>query len=260
MKTFKYTLIFFSVISIFIACKKEPIEFTPPDTALGNVSIEFEHTVGTSPLTLNSVTYTNANGDNYTVSKFAYYVSAIKLTRADGQNFDIPVNYYLIDAANSSSHKITINNIPPGEYTGVSYILGVDSTRNVSGAQTGALDPANGMFWSWSSGYIFLKMEGNSPQSTASGNQLRFHIGGFRDANNTNAIRKINPSFDGKKLVVKEGETSGIHITCDINKMFASPNIINFASMNTVHMPGMNALKVADNYVNMFTVSDIHNH
>lgn len=260
MKTLKYIFSALIAVSIFTACKKEKIEFTPPEMSLGSVELEFEHKVGSSSLTLNSATYTNTNGDNYTVSKFAYYVSAVKLSRADGQSFNIPVEYYLIDAANSSSHKITINNIPPGEYTGLSFTLGVDSTRNVSGSQTGALDPANGMFWSWNTGYIFLKMEGNSPQSTASGNQLRFHIGGFRDANNTNAIRTVNPSFNGNKLIVKEKTSSGVHLQVDVNKMFQSPNLVSFASMNTVHMPGMNALKVADNYVNMFTVSDIHNH
>lgn len=249
------------IATLFLnACKKEPIEFTPPEMASGNIEIEFEHSVGSSSLVLNSGSYINENGDSYTISKFAYYVSNIKLTRADGQNVNIPVEYYLIDAANSATHKFTISNIPPGEYTGMSFLLGVDSTRNVSGAQTGALDPANGMFWSWNTGYIFLKMEGNSPQSTASGNQLRFHIGGFRDANNTNALRTISPSFNGQKLVVKASESSGVHLKVDVNAMFKSPNLISFANINTVHMPGMNALLIADNYKNMFTVSDIHNH
>lgn len=259
MKNLYIPLIIMSALT-FNACKKEKIEFTPPELASGNIELEFEHKVGSSSLTLNSANYTNDNGDSYTVSKFAYYVSNIKLTRADGQNVNIPAEYYLIDAANSSTHKIVVNNIPPGEYTELSFLLGVDSTRNVSGAQTGALDPANGMFWSWNTGYIFLKMEGTSPQSTATGNQLRFHIGGFREANNTNALRTIKPSFNGQKLIVKEKETSGLHFDVDVNKMFKSPNLINFANINTVHMPGMNALKIADNYQYMFTITDIHNH
>jgi len=260
MKTLKYYLSFVAFIILIAACKKEKIEFTPPDMSSGEVEIEFEHKVGTSNLTLNSATYTNDNGDSYTVSKFAYYVSAIQLKRVDGQKFDIPVDYYLIDAANTSSHKITLKNIPPGEYAELSFTIGVDSTRNVSGSQTGALDPANGMFWSWNTGYIFLKMEGNSPQSTAAGNQLRFHIGGFRDSNNTNAIRKVNLTFGSNKLIVKEKSSSGIHLSVDVNKMFKSPNLVSFATLNTVHMPGPNAIKIADNYVNMFSVSDVHNH
>ena len=63
-------------------------------------------------------------------------------------------------------------------------MIGVDSARNTSGAQLGALDPANSMFWSWNSGYIFVRMEGNSPQSTQPYNKLQFHIGGFKGATN----------------------------------------------------------------------------
>lgn len=257
----KSIIISISALAIlFNACKKDKNEFKTPEIETGNVEIEFEHKVGASSLALNSGTYTNENGDSYTISKFAYYVSNIKLTRADGQTLDIPAEYYLVDAANSASHKIMVKNIPPGEYVEFSFLLGVDSTRNVSGAQTGALDPANGMFWSWNTGYIFLKMEGVSPQSTANGNQLRFHIGGFRESNNTNALRIIKPSFNGNKLVVKAKSTSGIHLEVDVNKMFKAPNLINFANINTVHMPGMNALKIADNYQHMFTITDIHNH
>jgi hypothetical protein len=59
------------------------------------------------------------------------------------------------------------------------FMIGVDSARNNSGAQTGALDPTNGMFWSWSTGYIMAKFEGTSAQSPAAANALKFHIGGF---------------------------------------------------------------------------------
>ena len=54
--------------------------------------------------------------------------------------------------------------MPAGNYNSLSFLLGVDSMHNVSGAQTGALDPANDMFWTWNSGYVMAKMEGASPR------------------------------------------------------------------------------------------------
>jgi hypothetical protein len=36
--------------------------------------------------------------------------------------------------------------------TAIKFLLGVDSLKNVSGIQTGALDPAKGMFWTWNTG------------------------------------------------------------------------------------------------------------
>ena len=72
---------------------------------------------------------------------------------------------------------LTLSDVPEGSYTEMSYVLGVDSTRNVSGAQAGALSTANGMFWSWSTGYIMLKAEGTSPNSGTG--SFSFHLGGF---------------------------------------------------------------------------------
>jgi hypothetical protein len=65
-------------------------------------------------------------------------------------------------------------NVPAGTYTGMYLTMGVDSARNVSGAQEGALDPANGMFWSWTSGYIMIKAEGLSPQGA--GGSFTYHL------------------------------------------------------------------------------------
>ena len=56
--------------------------------------------------------------------------------------------------------KLELADIPNGEYTKVNYTIGVDAARNTEGAQDGALDLVNGMFWSWNTGYIFMKMEG----------------------------------------------------------------------------------------------------
>jgi hypothetical protein len=62
--------------------------------------------------------------------------------------------------------------------------LGVDSIRNVSGIQTGALDPLKGMFWTWNSGYVMAKLEGSSESSNSAGNRFTYHIGGFRPGMN----------------------------------------------------------------------------
>ncbi|WP_316930094.1 MbnP family protein, partial [Hymenobacter sp. IS2118] len=48
-----------------------------------------------------------------------------------------------------ASQLLALKDIPVGDYQSVSFTVGVDSARNVAGAQTGALDPNNGMFWTW---------------------------------------------------------------------------------------------------------------
>ncbi|QMU29122.1 MbnP family protein [Adhaeribacter radiodurans] len=235
---------------ITFSCKEDP---DPIPALPGQVTLEFDNVVGEAALSLDDQDYNNANGDQFKVSMFKYYISNIILKKTDGTEYKQPESYYLVDESNADSKLITIKEIPAGEYTGLTFTIGVDSVRNVSGAQTGALDPANGMFWTWKSGYVFVKLEGTSPQSQNGG--LVFHIGGFQKPNNT--IRTISPSLNGTKLQVEGGKNPEVHFKVNVLNMFQGVNTIKFADLATT-MGGENSVRVADNYVNMFTVDHIH--
>jgi hypothetical protein len=237
-------------ISVFtFSCKEDPD--TDPDLP-GEVILEFDHVVGTNALVLDD--QEDTNGDKFTVSRFKYYISNIILKKADGTEYKQPESYHLIDESVPASKIVNIKDIPAGEYTNLTFTIGVDSTRNVSGAQTGALDPANGMFWTWNSGYVFVKLEGTSPQSQNGG--LVFHIGGFQKPNNT--IRTISPALNGQKLRVAAGKAPQVHLKVNVLNMFQGANLIKFDELSNT-MGGANSVKVADNYVEMFKVDHIHN-
>lgn len=247
-----FTFLVIALISVFtFSCKEDP----DAEPGLpGEVTLEFDHIVGTRALSLDNQEYTNTNGDKFTVSRFKYYISNIILKKADGTEYKQPESYYLIDESVPASKNVNIKDIPAGEYTSLTFTIGVDSARNVSGAQTGALDPANGMFWTWNSGYVFVKLEGTSPQSQNGG--LVFHIGGFQKPNNT--IRTISPALNGQKLRIAAGKAPQVHLKVDVLNMFQGANTIKFAELSTT-MGGANSVKVADNYVEMFKVDHIHN-
>ncbi len=247
----RYTLILFTSVSLFTACKKDP---ETEAITTGQVNLEFEHLVGNEALVLNPQQYTNANGDQFQITTFKYYISNIVLTKADGTTYKQPESYYLVDEDRPDSKLITLKDVPGGEYTGLTFTVGVDSVRNVSGAQTGALDPAQGMFWSWNTGYIFMKLEGYSPQSEKGG--LTFHIGGFKTPNNT--IRTLSPNLNGSKMLVAAGKAPQVHLKVDVLEMFQTPQIIKFADLST-SMGGPASVTVADNYRDMFRVDHIHN-
>lgn len=259
MKTIFRSIYILTITSTVIlsSCKKDPPkDDTDATIKYGSVKFEFENVVGDSALILNVKNYLNANGDTFNVSMFKYYISNIKLMSAGG-TFTEPESYHLLDQSVTGSLKFTINNVPVGNYTGISFMIGVDSTRNVSGAQTGALSQANGMFWSWSSGYIMAKFEGYSPQSGASANNLIFHTGGFSGANSV--LRTVSPSFGSATANVTESTMPEIHIVADLAEWFKIPSTINFATTHTIHSAGANAKMIADNYADMFTVEYIHN-
>jgi len=85
--------------------------------------------------------------------------------------------YRLLDFSNRSSlnFSIPINSI---KACYIRITLGVDSVTNAAGVHCCALDPANGMYWSWQSGYIQFKLEGKEKDGTA----LNLHLGGFSNA------------------------------------------------------------------------------
>ncbi len=124
------------------------------------VKIVFINKVKDKKIVLNDSVYTNPFNEKYAITKLRYYVTNIEL---QGNNvlYKEDNSYHLVDESDSASQIIHLS-IPEGKYLSLSLLLGVDSLHNVSGAQTDALDPANDMFWTWNSGYVMAKMEGNS--------------------------------------------------------------------------------------------------
>ncbi len=235
------------------SCKKEEAEII----GSGTLNFEFENVVDNASLELNTKTYTNASSEDFNISTFKYYVSNIELTDSKGSIYKVPENYFLIDQSEESSLKPMIEGIPAGDYTKISFTIGVDSARNFAGAQTDALDPLNGMFWTWNSGYIFVKLEGSSPASVATNNKLAFHIGGASAT--TNAIRKTSIDLAPYTLRIRTDKVPEVHIKVNVAKMFTGKQDISFATYNTMH-GGANALLIANNYAEgMFSLDHIHN-
>lgn len=245
----------FCLIFLLTACKKNKEVATEEK---GSFKIEFENQVDGEALVLDTKTYTNASGDQYNINVFKYYVSNVTLTKTDGSTYTIPESYYLVDASKTASSLISIKDVPAGDYTQISFMIGVDKERNTSGAQTGALDPALGMFWTWNSGYIFVKLEGTSPQSTATGNKLTFHIGGFAEPNNT--IRTFTASINtANPLRIREDKMPQLHFKVNAASLFEGQQNISFATLNTT-MGGANSVIIANNYANgLFFLDHIHN-
>lgn len=169
-------LVLIAFIFYISSCQKT---FTP-ETKTGNVKITFVNTIKGAPIVFNTINYTNPFAELYTVSKFLYYISNVELPFATG-SFKETESYHLVDESKPASLSFSFS-APLNTYSSFSFMLGVDSLKNVSGAQSGALDPTNGMFWTWSTGYIMAKFEGNSTVSTQVNNKVEYHIGGFAGA------------------------------------------------------------------------------
>ncbi|MGG9960225.1 MbnP family protein [Ferruginibacter sp. SUN106] len=220
----------------------------------GIVKICFINTVKNMPLVLDSIAYKNPFGEEYHIARLKYYISNIALHNAS-QQFAETNSYHLIDAADSNSLSFTID-ATADTYNSISFIVGVDSLKNVSGAQSGALDPANGMFWTWNSGYVMFKLEGNSPASTIINHRIEYHIGGFSGADNV--LQTITLPLQ-KKLNIEEGKNSEIIIMADLDKLWQGATDLKIATTPATMTPGTLSKKIAANYNRMFTIKEVLN-
>ncbi len=236
----------------------------PNPVITGRMRIAFDNVVGSSDLALTSGTYQNAVGESFTITKFNYFVSNIRLRKDDGSEFVVPQDssYFLIQEEKPASQTITLGNIPTGHYTGMSFVVGVDSARSMAdiSLRTGVLDPAlnNGMYWDWNSGYIFMKIEGTSAAAPAAQNNTFFyHIGGFGRANvKINNIRTISLPFTGSVAQVESTSTPTVGLKTDALKIFNGPTKLSIAQNPSV-MFDLYSTNIADNYTQMFSFDRI---
>lgn len=201
------------------------------------------------PVVLQDSTYQNAFNETYTLKKLKYYISNAVL-RNNQTKFAEKDSYHLINVAVSDSFSIEI---VPGSYDKVQFMIGVDSIRNFSGAQTGALDPLNDMFWTWNSGYVNFKLEGTSSSSTADLARIEHHIGGYRHPYQTSAVISLTlPALE-----IKPNSSHKIIINCNLDKYWKSVNDITIAAMPVNTLPGAAAKKVSENIAHMFSLKAI---
>lgn len=231
---------------LFTSCRKKPDPPVPPPVAKEPaVRFQFTNTVGTSPLKLDTCYYTTQNGESFVVNNYKYYISNIVLSTADGKQWAEPESYHLVDQRIDSSHSFTIKGLPAGKYTSVKFLIGVDSFRNTNGAQTGALDPAHGMFWDWDSGYIMAVLE----IVTAQEDIHLLHVAGWKSPHSV--LRWVTLDLPTPAIVTGSGE-SNIHITSDVAEWFKTPNNIKLSDLISVNYPD-----IADNYADMFKVDHV---
>ncbi len=236
----------------------------------GALTIQFDNVVGNEDLVLHKKTYKNALEEEFTISLFQYYVSNLCLIKADGSEYVVPQedSYFLIREHDAKTHTATLNNVPKGKYSAIRFTIGVDSVRNTAdvSARTGCLDvggEGKDMYWAWNSGYIFVKMEGNSSaialSETRKQQKFLYHIGlfgGIGEKKTLNNIKLTTLAFGGKELKIKANQPQYLVIKTDALRLLNGPANISFAKNPSV-MAGPYSATIADNYLHMFSFGGI---
>ncbi|RZL48015.1 MAG: hypothetical protein EOP00_10330 [Pedobacter sp.] len=270
----KQTLLLICTILILASCaKKEDAAPEFKEENLAPFSIEFDNIVGDRTFSINNTSslYTNAAGEKFSISMLQYFISNIKVATADGKIYTVPQDksYFLINGADKTT-RFTKVEVPEGDYTKVTFTLGVDSLRSTMdlSKRTGVLDPAvggghdaGGMYWGWNSGYIFFKCEGNSNVISDDVNgdptgkkQFKYHIGGFGgySAPTINNIKTITVDLaTGGIAKVRKDRQSNVHLFVDVMKIFNGKNAFSIAAHPNVMFSDY-SVNIAANLNEMF--------
>ncbi|MGH1339357.1 MAG: MbnP family protein [Aureispira sp.] len=143
-------------------------------------TLQFSALFQGQPLQLDRMYVVEDSSQQITISRLRFYIGVIELWQDQQQVYTFPATYYLVDLEAPNSLNLPFN-LPKGiTYNHLKLHIGVDSLTNAQGVQGGALDPMQGMYWTWQSGYINFKLEGTSTHCMSRGQEFQFHIGGFK--------------------------------------------------------------------------------
>ena len=222
----------------------------------GRLKISFINTANGKPVVLRDSSYSNHFGETYYINKLKYYISNITLQTATDGKLYYKDGYHLVNAA-SETNSFEFD-MAPGSYSSIRFLLGVDSAKNCSGAQSGALDPLNDMFWTWNSGYVMFKLEGTSPASAADLNRIEHHLGGYKGL--YNVVTPIELSlYNSRMLEIKENSTTEIVIEANMDNYWKGDRDIRISEVPVCITTGEIAKKISSNFKYLFTVRTIQN-
>lgn len=141
------------------------------------IQMRFQPTYKGQPIASDTSAFHTATGATITVSMLKFYLSYLVVTMADGEALSISETM-LVDLGEGEEFDIPRKR--RDKVTSVSFTIGVDSILNESGPREGALDPRNGMYWTWATGYIFLKLEGTLESPNTPRRVYEVHVGGYK--------------------------------------------------------------------------------
>ncbi len=175
--------------------------------------------------------------DSITITKFTCYLGKLSLLH-NGQVVYADSTTYLwnLETADTLFKNISKQLV----YNELRLTIGTDSLSNSNGALSGDLDPMYGMYWSWQSGYINVKLEGTYPKLSTRNHAFQFHLGGYLSPYST--CQTISFPIQPKEQI-----TLFVHL----DKLLDSE--ANYLDKPEIMSPGAQAVKLSKVFANSFT-------
>lgn len=239
-----------AALALFSSCKKDELS-NPSTPASTTLTLDIDYVFSDSSFALGQVY--NLPGSTHTVqiSTANFYLANLSLVTDEGEDIvpgDIAQHYIVKPEASS----FELGAVSADHVHILSMVLGVDSLTNKT-VQPSDFSDLNeplapqvpSMYWSWNSGYIFLRVEGMI-DTNGDGNvdaPFEYHLG-------MDAMRRSFSTMIHENL--SQGVNNEIHLTFDVSKLFdgLDPSV-DLATHTMDNM--MLATKIADNWAMSFS-------
>jgi hypothetical protein len=163
-----FTVLIFSLLTVIF------------DDASAQLKLSLKLNWGDRPLITEQI-LTDTAGNQYVFEQCRFYISGLQASSKSHSRILQP-DVLIMGTEDLSDHSWTL---PIQNIYKVSGIIGIDSSRQVSGVFEGELDPTKGMYWTWQAGYIHIKIEGKRKSASGSWIPFRYHLGGYRSPHST---------------------------------------------------------------------------
>ncbi len=178
--------------------------------------------------------------DSVLFETLKFYVSKPENVEGKTLTYNASPKYQLIDLEKPASLEMQVLLPQNSNFNTFRFLLGVDSITNMAGAQGGDLDPTKGMYWSWQSGYINLRLEGKSKSCPARKNVFQYHLGGYQA-----------PFNSAQVVELKTGATKEMVINMPLDELLTKVDITkNFEIMS----PGEKAMEFSQVLTTIFSI------
>ena len=235
------------VTSLFNSCKKD-------DDGNENhvhLTFNFAHKVTGQNVEFDSIQFTNAAGNPFSIEVLKYFVSDVMLHKTAGSAVMIDEEHY-VDARDQSTTSWTLDeDIEAGDYDHIMFTFGFDSAKNKIGLFNNP--PEITMEWPvpLGPGYHYMKMEGKYDSSGVIKN-YNTHTG--QSNGNPYFVTVTLPASD---FVVSDKDLE-VNIVMNIENWYQNPNLYDFNTFGSAMMANETAQQLLmENGADVFTLTSI---
>lgn len=242
----RYTYFLLLAVILFVGCKEDKITESV-------VSMKINFVYGSEPLAYHQE-YLYETDKKIKLELVKFYISKPAFRNESGNWIPTPTEYFLVEL---DKPIMDLGTIPAAKYSAFRFGVGVDNSRNVE-TDPEAIMPtdypndhplnfAADMWWGWSSGYIFSKIEGridvnnNGSYVDMEDKTISYHPG----------VADLYRSVELNKTYDIKDEIQQLEITLDMVKLFQGVKFVQYpvAHPNGTASPEYNSAKILmDNF------------